>query len=112
MPDNFKELLQHGMPFMVAAGSGADKVNLTRMLEAVIIAGVIGAGAWLLLLPELKTEFKYISRDVQELKTQVGGLSAEIDHVEKRVDALSVEVVRDRFTRTDFEAWRAKHTDH
>ena len=112
MPDNLKDIAQ-ALPFMLpAAGAlsmeGGQVINKTRVVEAVIIAAFVGllsiGGAWFLLIPELKTEFKYIARDMQ-------ALSSDMNHVEKRVDALSIEVVRDRFTRTDFEEWRNRHGD-
>lgn len=78
MPDNIKELLQHGMPFMVAASGGGEKLNITRVLEAVIIAVIVGAGAWFMLIPEMKTEFKYITRDVQSLKHEVKELDDKV----------------------------------
>lgn len=103
MPDNIKELLQHSMPFMVAAAqTGDNKVNVTRILEAVIIAGIAGAGAWLLLIPELKTEFKHIAEDVQNVQDKV-------TIMQKEVKQIQIDVVRDRFSRTDFESWRKEH---
>lgn len=116
MPDNIKQLLNSGihlgLPFMIAkAQEGSEKVNITRMVEALLIALVVGGGSWFMLIPEIKAQFKYLSQDVQELKDDIKGVNTELNHIEKRVDTLSVDVVRDRFTRTDFENWRKSNQD-
>ena len=102
MPDT----MFHALPFMLPAASavateGGQVVNRTRVFEAVIIALVIGvmsvAGAWFLLIPELKTEFRFIARDVQELRTTSKGVRAELKQ-------LQIDVASNRFTRTDYAA--------
>lgn len=106
MPDNLKELFNHSLPFMVAAGQGPEKVNLTRMLEAVIIAAIVGAGAWFMLIPELKAQFKYQAETLSEVKADIKHIDSGLDKMETRVDELSVEVAKSnafshRHERTD-----------
>lgn len=112
MPDNFREMFTHAMPFMVGASAGTDKLNIARIIETILTTGLIGVLAWLFLLPEFKAEMKinmqHLSKAVSELKVE---MKAENKDIEQRLDNLSVEMVRDRFTRTDFENWRANHTD-
>lgn len=111
MPDSIKEVA-HALPFMLpAAGAlnleGGQTVNKTRVLEAVIIAALVGllsvGGAWFLLIPELKTEFKYIARDVSGLQSGQESIRLEFKTLDNKVDSIQLETVRDRFTRTDYQ---------
>lgn len=82
MPDNIREIAEEAarcLPFMVAAGAnGEQQVNINRMLEAVIIAAVLGLGGYLLLIPELKAEFNAVKSDVHEIGQDVKELSADV----------------------------------
>lgn len=110
MPDNVKELAQC-LPFMLPAAGVAvesQRVNQTRVIEAVIIAaftGVLGVlGVWFMLIPEMKAENRAIAASVAEIKTAVIGLQRD-------VSKLKVDVVDDRFRRSDFERWNNRHEE-
>lgn len=82
MPDNIKIIADHALPFMVAAANaGAAKVNAQRIIEAVIIAGLVGAITWVLTIPKLQTEFQYIQRDIKAVSVKVDAIDAEVDEL-------------------------------
>jgi hypothetical protein len=90
MPENLKTMIEHALPFMVAASNGqGPQLNIPRILEAVIIAAVLGAGAWMLLIPELKTEFSYMKRDIQNV-------SDKVEHIQRDVNKLKIDVAVDK----------------
>ena len=92
MPDNIKHLFEHALPFMVAAHHGeGPKLNTMRMLEAVIIAAVLGGLGWMFLIPELKLEFGYMKRDIGRLSTKVDAIQIDVNQL--KVDA-AVEKAR------------------
>lgn len=109
MPDNLKEVA-HALPFMLPAAAagvmeGDHVVNKTRVLEAIIIAAILGvlsvASLWFLLIPELKTEFRHLSVDVQELRTDQTGVRAELKQ-------LQIDVASNRYTKADHAAHLAR----
>lgn len=95
MPENLRDIATHCLPFMVAATQGKPTMNATRMLEAVVIAlvtAVLGvAVSWFILIPEIKTEFKYLQRDLGVLSGQMAKIDNEVDTL--RTD-LAVEKAR------------------
>lgn len=90
MPDNLRQIVEHCAPFVVAAHQGqGPQLNIPRILEAVLIAAIVGAGTWFMTIPELKTEFKYIKADIQEV-------SAEVKAVQSDVNKLKTDVAVER----------------
>lgn len=71
---------------MVAAANGkGPELNIPRMLEAVIIAAVIGAGAWFMLIPELKLEFKHMQNEIHEINDKFDTLQRDVTQL--KIDA-------------------------
>lgn len=101
MPDTIKDVVP-ALPFMLPAASALSKeggqvVNRTRIVEAVIIAVIIGVlsvgGMWFMLIPVLKTELRYVARDVRELQATSKGVQVELKQLQIAV-----------FTRADYAA--------
>lgn len=71
-------------------------MNSTRMVEAVVIAlvtAVLGvAVSWFVLIPEIKTEFKYIQRDL-------GALSIQMEKIDNEVDTLRIDLAAEKARR-------------
>lgn len=92
MPENIRHLFEQGLPFIVAANQGqGPQLNIPRILEAVIIAAVLGLGAWAFLIPELKLQFEYMQRDVHKISEQVETIQKDVNQL--KLDA-AVEKAR------------------
>jgi hypothetical protein len=85
------------MPFMVGAGARTDKLNIARLIETVLGAALIGAGAWFMLLPEIKADMKHLSAAVAEVRADTKEMRETLTDV--------------RLKAASFEAWRMAHTD-
>lgn len=64
--------------FMLATDGKGIKINMTRVIEAVIIAGIAGIGAGIIATKELKIE-------VANLKAQISTISTKIDCLDNRL---------------------------
>lgn len=86
MPESVKAVAEHALPFMVAAanGNGAQQVNVNRMLEAVIIAGILALGGYLMIIPTLETKLTAISAEVHEIGQDLKTVKADV--VQLKID--------------------------
>ena len=89
MPETIRAVFEHGFPFIAAAHGGGPQLNITRILEAVIIAAVLAFGGYMLLIPEIKTQFGYMQRDMNKI-------SSKVDAIEKDLNQIKVEIAVER----------------
>lgn len=99
--DNLKDLIAHAIPFAAVVPSDKE-FSMPRIIEAVIVAALVGAGTWMLLIPELKTQLSYVSKDINEIKVDMKDMKSEMAQIQ-------VDMVTDRFTGTDFKEYNDKH---
>ena len=90
-----KELMEH-VPFTMAATRAATSgvvmpqgINKTRVIESIVIAlltaGAVGMGGYLLAWPVLKAEVAQIRNDIREVREDIRMDKAEITQL--RIDA-------------------------
>lgn len=56
-------------------------MNTARIIEAVLIAGLIGAGTWFLMIPEIKTEFRYMRNDLQKVEKKMQTIEKDVNQL-------------------------------
>lgn len=84
-------------PFLVGVAQTQPKLSGTRIIEAVIIAGVIGglsiAYNTVVVIPQIRLEQQYAQRDTQRdvayIRESVTALKEEVKEVKNKVEFLS-----------------------
>lgn len=97
MPDNLKVIAEEAakcLPFMAAASNGGQQVNMNRMLEAVIIAAIIGAGTYFMMIPEIRAEFNGMKKEVHEISTDLKTVKADV--IQLKIDVAVDQARHDR----------------
>lgn len=78
------------IPFMVAS-TAAPKVSKVRIVEAVIIALVIGGAGYFFMVPRIidviETKLGYIQRDINEIKQDVRDARVERADLQRQINA-------------------------
>ena len=86
------------LPFMACAmqAAHAGKVNTTRIIEAVLIAlvtaGVIGIGGYLIAWPKLTDQVEYIRGDLTQIKQDIAQTKNEISGLRERAAGTEADV--------------------
>lgn len=65
-------------PFMVEDATGRRKVNLPRILEALLIAAVIGLFNMIGTTQVFETRFKYMKEQIQEIKASIADIRRDL----------------------------------
>jgi len=79
------------IPFAaVATGGGAPKVSVIRIVEAAVIAGVIGAAGYFLMVPRViegvTVRMEYLQKDVEKNTENIERNRERIANLRSRVD--------------------------
>jgi len=68
--------------FMMATANGVQHINKTRIIEAVIIAGIIGAGGYFIALPALQEKIAQIQGSITEVKEDIKEIKRDLTRVQ------------------------------
>lgn len=80
MPESIKSMIDivaENTPFLAMA-AGRPQFNTTRILEALIIAGVVAMASRFVIVTEVKTELQYVKTDISEMKVDYKSGLAEV----------------------------------
>lgn len=68
------------IPFMLAAVSGQpQKINATRVVEAVVIASIIAGGGYFIALPVLTKEVESINKSLARVEAKIAAIEQRIE---------------------------------
>jgi hypothetical protein len=73
-----KDSAPMALPFMMSAANGATKLSFSRVIEAIIIAAVIGGITMLITVNVINSELVHVKGSVQELKADIKELRRDV----------------------------------
>lgn len=68
--------------FMMATANGVQHINKTRIIEAVIIAVILGAGGYFIALPALMEQVTQLKGSIVEIKEDVKEIKRDLTKVQ------------------------------
>lgn len=119
MPESLRALFQDTpLPFFLSAiqAGGSARVNLTRIMESLIIAGAVVLAGYVFLVPEIQANQKAMAVEISKLSTEVIKLrEGMVDTRVRLVDGLPGKEHRqyvDKHNRRHLGEWREHRSVH
>lgn len=94
MLENLSEaakMVGSGGIFMMAAANGVQHINKTRIIEAVIIGLILGAGGYFLALPVLQEKIAQIQESIAEVKESIKEVRADQAEIKRDLTKVQIE---------------------
>lgn len=76
---------------MMAAANGVQQINKTRIIEAIIIASIIGAGGYFIALPVLQEKIAQIQGSISEVKETIKEIRADQAEIKRDLTKVQIE---------------------
>lgn len=90
LPEAAKVIGSSGI-FMMASANGVQHINKTRIIEAVIIAAILGAAGYFLALPVLQQKIEQIQGSIAEVKETIKEVRADQAEIKRDLTRVQIE---------------------